>query len=221
MLATVGNLPGYKEKLVVIACYIPPNYNVPRGRAAISYIEDTILEVKQRYSDPFIVVACDFNQWPLEQALDDLPDMREADVAPTRKDHYIDRMATNFNRMVEASGTVPLLEVEPRMQGTESDHRVAYVQANLPRIKTCRWETYSYRYQNPESVEEFGRWLAGFDWAELTSVVGSNPKAEFYQETVTSAMERFFPLLTVHRKSSDCPWTVSYTHLTLPTTPYV
>lgn len=27
-----------------------------------------------------------------------------------------------------------------------------------------------------------------------------------YQEAVTGAMEKFFPLLTVRRKSTDCPW---------------
>ena len=36
VLPTVGNIPGYKEKLVTIACYLPPNYSVPKGRAALA-----------------------------------------------------------------------------------------------------------------------------------------------------------------------------------------
>ena len=46
VLATLGNLPGYKEKLVTIACYLPPNYTVLRGRAALAYIEDVVVEIK-------------------------------------------------------------------------------------------------------------------------------------------------------------------------------
>ena len=40
VLCSAVNLPGYTRKLVVVACYIPPNYAVPRGRACLSHIED-------------------------------------------------------------------------------------------------------------------------------------------------------------------------------------
>ena len=206
ILVTLGNLPGHKEKLIIIACYLPPNYTVPRGKAALAYLEDIVVEVKRRYQDPFIIVTGDFNQWPVHQTLQEFPDLIEADVGPTRKDRCIDRMFLNFSCAVVASGTVPPLEVEPGTPGTKGDHRVAYVSALLPKVRTYHWESYSYRCQSPEAEKEFGAWLAGFDWAELASMVGSNPKAEYYQEQVTAAMERFFPLITVHRRSSDCPW---------------
>ena len=206
IIAALGNLPGYKEKLITIACYLPPNYSVPRGKAALAYIVDIVLEVKRRYKDPFLVVAGDFNQWRVDQALAEFPDMTEADVGPTRKDRCIDRIFTNFNRSVKASGTVPPLEVEPGSAGTKSDHRVAYIDASLPKIRSYTWESYSYRYKSQEAVNEFGAWIAGFDWAALDELEGSNPKADYYQEVVSWAMGRFFPLITVHRKSSECPW---------------
>ena len=184
----------------------PPNYPVPRGRAAVAYIEDVILEMKRWYKDPFLVVGGDFNQWPLQNALDEFPDLNEVDVGPTRKDRWIDRIAINFSRALRASGAVPPLKVEPRMQGTKSDHRVPYVKASLSRVKNYHWESYSYRYRSPDAVAGFGKWLAGLHWAELAAMVSSNPKAECYQETVTATLETFFPLVTVHRKSSDCPW---------------
>ena len=40
----------------------------------------------------------------------------------------------------------------------------------------------------------------------VVQAVGSNRKAEMYQEAVTLAMENFFPLVTVRKKSTDCPW---------------
>ena len=84
-------------------------------------------------------------------------------------------MFTNFGRAVKASGTVPLLEVEPGMSGTKSDHRISYIEAALPKIRTFTWESYSYRYKSKEAEAAFGAWLSGFDWAEMAAMVGSNP----------------------------------------------
>ena len=66
--------------------------------------------------------------------------------------------------------------------------------------------SYSYKYYNEESIKKFGSWLAGFDWGAQVALVGSNSKADFYQKTVTEAMNSCFPLITVRRKSTDCPW---------------
>ena len=55
----------------------------------------------------------DFNQWAIDNALQESPDLREANVGPTRNDRCIDWLFTNFGRSVEESGTVPPLEPEP------------------------------------------------------------------------------------------------------------
>ena len=195
VLVTVASLPGYSRKLVIIACYLPPGYPVARGRGALVYVEDVVLEVKRRYRDPFLIVAGDFNQWEIGGAMSEFPDLREADVGPTRKDRVLDRIFTNFGRSQTEAGTVPPLEVEPGHPGAASDHRVAFVRAELPRLCSFEWITHQYRYYNEESVVKFGQWLAGFD-----------QKAKYYQATVTGALDAFFLLIKVRRKSSDCPW---------------
>ena len=43
----------------------------------------------------------------IEEALHDFLDLKEAVVGPTRKDRYIDRIFTNFGRLITESGTVP------------------------------------------------------------------------------------------------------------------
>ena len=73
-------------------------------------------------------------------------DLREVDVGPTRKDRCIDKIFTNFGRSVSESGTVPPLEPEPGQNGTRSDHRVAFVRASLPRVRSYEWLKYQYRY---------------------------------------------------------------------------
>ena len=57
VLVTLSNLPGYSRKLLTVACYLPPNYTVQRGRDAPDYVEDVVLELKRRYKDPFKVVG--------------------------------------------------------------------------------------------------------------------------------------------------------------------
>ena len=39
--------------------------------------------------------------------------------------------------------------------------------------------------------------------------LGGNQKTEYYQVAVTGAMKKFFPLIRVRRKTSDCPWIIN------------
>ena len=135
ILTTVSTMPGYSRKLLTVACYLPPNYTVARGREALEHLEDVVREIKSRYQDPFIVVGGDFNQWQVEDPLSEFPDLREVNVGPTRKDRCIDRIFTNFGRSITDCGTVPPLEPEPGHQGACSDHRIAFMKAELPRLR--------------------------------------------------------------------------------------
>ena len=85
------------------------------------------------------------------------------------------------------------MEVEPGTNGTKSDHRIAFVEAKLQRMRTFEWQSYTYRFYNSDSVDKFGNWLAEFDWSPLFGMSGSNQKADFYQEAVTAAWRSSFP----------------------------
>ena len=205
VLVALSSIPGYSRKLLTVACYLPPNYAVPRGRDALDHIENVVRELKRRYRDPFIVVGGDFNQWAVQDALAEFPDLREMDVGPTRHDRCIDILFTNFGRSVTDSGTVPPLEPEPGHQGTRSDHRLAFIKAELPRARTFEWVTYQYRYFNGEAMEEFGRWLARKDWVDVVMAPDSNTKANVYQEAVSTALEECFPLIARQKEEHRLP----------------
>ena len=64
-----GKLKACGRKLVTVACYVPPNYPVPRGRQALSFIAGAVTDAKIRHDDPLVLVAGDFNQWPIGEAL--------------------------------------------------------------------------------------------------------------------------------------------------------
>ena len=105
VLVMAGSIRGHSRKLVVIAFYLPPGYTKERGEAALEYINDCVVKIKQKYADPFIVMAGDCNQWKVTEALLDFPDLREAPVGPTREDREIDKIYTNVSRSLVESGT--------------------------------------------------------------------------------------------------------------------
>ena len=78
--------------------------------------------------------------------------------------------------------------------------------AGLERTSSFQWVTYSYRFYNKDSADLFGNWVILHDWACVTSLEGSNAKAEAYQSEVIDTIETLFPLKTTKRKSGDLPW---------------
>ena len=58
-----------------------------------------------------------------------------------------------------SSGSYPPLEADESVRGAKSDHRIAHAEARLPRFQTFKRLSYSYRYMDPEKVEDFGAWL--------------------------------------------------------------
>ena len=102
-------------------------------------------------TDPFIVIAGDFDQWRVDGVLADFADIAEAPVGPTRNGISIDRIFTNFGDHIGLAGTVPPLESDDQ-QAKKSDHLVAHLTASLPRVTPVKWLEYSYRYYNEDSA---------------------------------------------------------------------
>ena len=104
------------------------------------------------------------------------------------------------------SGTFAPLETGDPEDNRQSDHRIAFARAELPRVRAFTWQTFKYRYFNDKSVQDFKDWIVLHDWAEVYAAEGSDPKTNAYQATITWAIEKFFPLRTTRRKSTDLPW---------------
>ena len=117
VLVVAGSIKGHRRKMVIIGCYLPPGYNRERGRQALNFIEDVVVNMKRRYVDPYLIIAGDFNQWRVEGSLSDFADIKEVEVGPTRGVRSIDRIFTNVSRSVEESGTLRPLETEASQEG--------------------------------------------------------------------------------------------------------
>ena len=61
VLMTIGMLTSCAWRVVMIACYLPPNSTVGRAREAMEFIAGAISEAKRRYDNPLVVLAGDYN----------------------------------------------------------------------------------------------------------------------------------------------------------------
>ena len=205
VLIAAGSMRGHASKVVVIAAYIPPNYTARRAHDCIDYINGSVVEIKRRYKDPIIVLSGDFNQWPVQNAVEDFTDFVEVTAGPTRGTRTIDRTMTNLT-CVTKTGLLNPLQTDGQGPLKESDHLIFYMTASIRKKERYKWLNYSYRYKSPEACQEFGNWLQSKDWSDVLSAVGSDCKTRIYQAEVVKAIEAIFPLRTVKRKNTDPPW---------------
>ena len=190
--------------------YILPNYTKNRASGSVDYVADVVVQMKRKFNDPYLVIVGDFNQWKVEEGLEEHPEIREVLVGNTRNNKAINRIFTNMSRSVYESGTLDPLETEAGEEdGQEtrrSDHRIAFCRFGLKRKETFTWETFSYRHYSEEAVQKFKQWLVFHHWEEVLEAEVCNNKANAYQQTINWAVETFFPLKTTRRKSNDLPW---------------
>ena len=77
VLVATGKFQGLSKPVFVVACYVPPGYTSARGTACLEHIRDSVVELKRRYTDPYVVVSGDFNQWPIQDYLVDFNDLKD------------------------------------------------------------------------------------------------------------------------------------------------
>ena len=77
---------------------------------------------------------------------------------------------------------------------------------DIKRKEAFRWESYTYRHYNNQSVELFKDWIVFHPWNEVLCASGPDDKAAAYQKTVVEAVERYFPLKKRRKKTTDLPW---------------
>lgn len=198
-----------KRIFFIIAAYIQPNYTVPTARGCVLYINNIILDIKNKNEDQFILLAGDFNQWKIEEAVQDYPDMMEISTPPTRNDRNINHIFVKWLDDLLDSGCIPPLESEELDgEGTRrySDHRVQYAMARIEKKEQINWEVFSYRPFHEKGAAAFEAELRVVDWSEILCKIDTNSAANCIQHMMDDIMCRHFHLKTVKVKETDLPW---------------
>ena len=202
VLCVAGKVNRIKEKVVVVAVYIPPNYTRVKANACLDYVADVVSEAKRRYESPLITVAGDWNQWDVKRVLDEHPDMAEVAHGPTRGERKIDKFLVNFSRSIIESDVLPPLDDG---YGRQSDHSVAFFKAKF-KVEIDKKVSYKYRHYTDEGARSFQGWIAGHSFDEVYSQGDVNLQLEAFLATLESKMDLFFPYKTTVRRERDPPW---------------
>ena len=209
VLAVGGTMHQIRRKVYIVACYIPPNYRVPKAKACMRHIADLVLDIKNTCRDALVCVSGDFNQWDVENYLADFPDLVEVQTGPTRNGRRIDRIFLNWPECVQSHSVLKPLEADlPGDDGVipTSDHSVQFVRASLPRKEPVKWEKFTHRPFKEASATAFLKAINEQDWSTVLYANSSNDKATCFQLIIDDLMDHFFPIKTTRRKSDDLPW---------------
>lgn len=205
VLPVIASVDGMHRKNIFVCCYIPPGYAVPRARACMQLVNDIVLDAKDKLDEPYVCVHGDFNQWGIEEYLEDYPDVAEI-ITPleTRNMRRIDRVFCNWHENVTEKLCLPPLETE----GDDtrcSDHLIQFVGATVPRKAPINWHTYSYRPITKSGSTSFRTELIDKDWSEVFGAVAPNSKEAVFQQILGDMVNRHFPSKTVRRKEGNLP----------------
>ena len=206
VLCLSGKVSKVKEKVVIIAVYIPPNYPKARADLCVEYVADVVAEAKRAHESPLIIVGGDWNQWQVKPILDDHIDMDEVEHGPTRGERKIDRFLVNFGRaIVESDVLAPLDDGF----GRESDHRVAFFRARIrtPKVPII---SYKYRHFSEEGARNFQAWISSHSFAEVYQFSNVNDQLDAFLGTLESKIDVFFPYKTTTRRANEPPWINPY-----------
>ena len=209
VLVAGGTVQKLRRKMYVVACYIPPNYRVPRAKECMRHISDVVLSIKNQDKEAYVCVTCDFNQWEVESYLEDFPHVEEIETGPTRNGRRIDRVFCNWKEDVDAHRVLHPLEADlPGDDGRipKSDHSIQLVEASLARKDPIKWEKFTYRPYNDKAADKFAESMKNQGWETVLTASGSNAKARALQLILDDLMDHHFPTKTSKRKEADLPW---------------
>ena len=149
IVGAIGRRVGQRRKVAVLAVYLPPAMKAHQVRRCLKDVNDSLLHIKQKYTDPYIILGGDFNKSDLRQALSDHPDIKPVTTGPTRGTSILDIVATNFNRDLGKSGTTqPIKSVNE----IPTDHLTVYAFFKMSRVPSYRIEEYSYYQQTEQGL---------------------------------------------------------------------
>ena len=192
ILATIGTVKGIKGKVFCITAYSPPNITLLKARQMHEFISDVLDEAKRQFPECTIILAGDFNHWPIEESVEDHLEILEIPHGNTRGSRAIDRSFCNFSRSLVESGTLPPLETD---DGRSSDHRIAYAKAVFTRPKEPT-VTYTYRHYTEEGAERFRELIGQQSWDPVFNAIAPSGKVVAFQNILDYLMSLCFAMKT-------------------------
>ena len=96
IVAATGKFPNNTRPFYIIGVYISTRLRANSFHDLLSCLSDIILKIKTEVSSPYIVLAGDFNNKKIDEAIGDYPDMTIVMSGATRGNAVLDEVATSF-----------------------------------------------------------------------------------------------------------------------------
>lgn len=107
VMAAVGRRMGQRKKIVILAAYVPPNYNADRSKnMMMDFLNDCLIVLFHQYQDPYVFLAGDFNSRDVDIAIRDHPVLKVVKTQPTRGTSVLDIIATNCDDLIVDKGVL-------------------------------------------------------------------------------------------------------------------
>ena len=156
VVAAIGRRVGQRRNVLVVGVYLPPGYDAEDTEQCLKYTNDTLIQLRRRYTDRYIILAGDFNKLDVKAATKDFPDIKVVPTGPTRGRSVLDIIATSAAGDVVDSGTSDPIETP---EGVQSDHRTVFCLLRTHRVPNYSVEKYEYFCVDDEGREKIS--LAG------------------------------------------------------------
>ena len=203
IVAAIGRRTGQRRKVLVVAVYLPPSYDADQTHRCLSKVNDTVLALKRRYDNPYVIVAGDFNRRDAKKATADFSEMKIVGTPPTRGRQVLDIIQTSFNELLIDSGVVDPIEC---VEGIRSDHKTVFAKFRMPRVPSYDTQSYEYFHVTGEACKKFATWAKQQKWQEVTQASTSSEKVAALEKTLEVGMMESFVKKQRVKKSSEPPW---------------
>ena len=203
LVAAIGRRAGQRRKVAIIGVYLPPAMRIQQVRRSLREVNDAVTHVKQKYNDPYIMLAGDFNRKDIQAALRDHVDIKPIVTGPTRGDSVLDIIATNMNDQLKEAGTTTAIKSE---EGVYSDHLTVFATFRMPRVPDYRVEQYSYFHYTQEGNKRFGNWLAKQKWEGILLERDVHKKVSNLHDLFEKGTSESYEWKTRVKKTSEPVW---------------
>ena len=203
VLAAIGRRVGQRCKVLVVVVYVPPSYDSETSEECLKYINNTLIQLRGRYNDPFVIVGGDFNKRDIKKATQDFPDIKPVHTPPTRGRNVLDIIATNANDLVVDCGVSEAIQSK---DGVASDHKTVFCSLRMARVPEYVVEKYSYLHENQAGKNKFHDWMKKQSWQPVLEAVSPSDKVEALQALFREGESECFERKTRSKKSTEPPW---------------
>lgn len=196
-------LPRSVSSVLLAVIYHPPHATSQDNNDLYNHVQTTTDSYSLDHPECLVCVVGDFN--PTSTNISPVVFKRQCGLTQiikvlTRDTGILDWCLTNSPKVFSSPKQLPKIG--------SSDHYSVLVAPVTPSMRPTKLVV-SRRDTRDSRIREFGRWLTLFVWDDLYALGSCEEKFDYFYKTLHAAVDRFLPVRSHRKHSSDKPWMTS------------